>query len=852
MLVDQNDDGIAPSSRSCLLLSRRKKKKKHAKALAEAMTDVSCSSLSLQEPELPATTPRMGLALLFCAGKSTETRQQRHQQLQDYVNNNGVPPSTLYGLLPPDDTAKAQSQPPPVLATGDDDKKKEDKDNSFLLVSLREEEEEKLKWSPAPEGVFEQVVVPETKTYTKKSTPYLPPNARDTALLDHEYRSIFRSRSFSKRAYEEQHQSTSTSNNISLDEQALLLDERSERSFPPINLLPTASSSLRPPSIPVDLDIVMEEQQQQEQYYDVYFDSATTPIVSPPLTPDPEEYRRLLQERLHAVDRPREETSSPSADHPQQQRVCSNNSPHKNERSSVLTSTTGSLSQPSLSPHHFSREDTPSSTTKSQQEDPPGNEIKAPSEVMGGGTTEVELAAAATRFMTTLQPPPALPLLDNLQQSDANSHPVVPSPMLQPRPTTSTNDSVLSHTSLVSSKAVRSAQQHLRTGLALLSKHQQDTKKVTSSLPQAIQAFVSASHGFQLLHQPVAQATALHWLGVGALQTHQHTQAALIALHQAYTLRCEHLGKWHIDTIESVFQLGIAMEQRPYPTGARHCFWLAFWTRRAVLGASHELVAEAAEKLAMAFMAEESKTRDALKFLRVAVHIYERLDSKEATMKKRENQQKIVKLLKQIRLLRDQQGSNRATTTTSSSSNNMEKQQSSVKSNPSPLRAELWTRETTLVRPPSDMTASPTILQQRPAVICADPPKQPTLQRPPIHQQQPGCVNDPSRPPICQQKQPNKTSPPQPTAQQQLADHRPPTELAQNPPPPPPPPQQCHQSSPRRHALLAEKKQLLTSSRQRQQPQSSVCTTSQGKPSIRAAPSWASRDDALLRAPSVD
>lgn len=163
-------------------------------------------------------------------------------------------------------------------------------------------------------------------------------------------------------------------------------------------------------------------------------------------------------------------------------------------------------------------------------------------------------------------------------------------------------------------RTLMSAQQQLNLGMTQLS---------SNEVGAAIQSLSAAAHGFALLHKPIAQAKSLNMLGIAAARSGQWDMA-LPSLYGAFETRRKFLGQWHVDTVDSLNNLGNVYWRMGNAEGARRCYWMVFWVRRAVFGVIHPSVAVSAHDVANSLRLSGRYTK-AQTFYRASMEIYEKL-----------------------------------------------------------------------------------------------------------------------------------------------------------------------------------------------------------------------------------
>lgn len=150
---------------------------------------------------------------------------------------------------------------------------------------------------------------------------------------------------------------------------------------------------------------------------------------------------------------------------------------------------------------------------------------------------------------------------------------------------------------------------------------------------QAVIAFQSAcciwkeleqSEEDQLAFARVVDAVGMAWARVTHEEDKDHCHKAMTALEEAFHIRYELLGPWHVDTVETLNKMAsVHLHLREYEE-ACNAYWEVFWVRKAIFGPDHPSVAIAAHSLGNVFV-KLAATEDAAKFFQIAVEIYEKM-----------------------------------------------------------------------------------------------------------------------------------------------------------------------------------------------------------------------------------
>lgn len=167
-------------------------------------------------------------------------------------------------------------------------------------------------------------------------------------------------------------------------------------------------------------------------------------------------------------------------------------------------------------------------------------------------------------------------------------------------------------------------------------------------LPAAKTSFELAYCAFRRFRKHVAVAKALDCLGVtnsrcGAL----YLDKALELLQQAFQIRRQELGVWHVDTVDTMNQIAKVHALAENFPEARRCYWEVFWVRKGIFGAQHPSVAIAAHDLANAFV-KLGSLEDGSNFYQIALEIFDRIELPSGNPA-------VSKLLRDMKQLEEQQ-----------------------------------------------------------------------------------------------------------------------------------------------------------------------------------------------------
>lgn len=148
--------------------------------------------------------------------------------------------------------------------------------------------------------------------------------------------------------------------------------------------------------------------------------------------------------------------------------------------------------------------------------------------------------------------------------------------------------------------------------------------------------FQAAYCTYRRFRKTVACAKALDRLGVatshlkirggsgGSSGNNNTYPQALRLLHDAFWLRKQELGLWHVDTVDTMNRIARVHCLADQWNKARRAYWEVFWVRKAIFGAYHPSVAVAAHDLANAFC-RLGKLSDADNFYQLGLEIYDRM-----------------------------------------------------------------------------------------------------------------------------------------------------------------------------------------------------------------------------------
>ena len=131
---------------------------------------------------------------------------------------------------------------------------------------------------------------------------------------------------------------------------------------------------------------------------------------------------------------------------------------------------------------------------------------------------------------------------------------------------------------------------------------------------------------FRRFRKHVAVAKALDCLGVtnsrcGA----EYLGKALELLQEAFQIRRQELGVWHVDTVDTMNRIAKVHALANNFPEARRCYWEVFWVRKGIFGAQHPGVAVAAHDLANAFV-KLGSLEDGSNFYQIAMEIFDRME----------------------------------------------------------------------------------------------------------------------------------------------------------------------------------------------------------------------------------
>jgi len=150
---------------------------------------------------------------------------------------------------------------------------------------------------------------------------------------------------------------------------------------------------------------------------------------------------------------------------------------------------------------------------------------------------------------------------------------------------------------------------------------------------QAVIAFQSACRIWKQLQQSdddrlalarVVDAIGMAWARVSQDDDQDHCYKAKAALEEAFKIRYDLLGPWHIDTVETLNKIAyVHLHLREYDE-AGNAYWEVFWVRKAIFGGDHPSVAIAAHALGNV-MVHLAATEDAAKYFQIAVEIFDKM-----------------------------------------------------------------------------------------------------------------------------------------------------------------------------------------------------------------------------------
>lgn len=184
---------------------------------------------------------------------------------------------------------------------------------------------------------------------------------------------------------------------------------------------------------------------------------------------------------------------------------------------------------------------------------------------------------------------------------------------------------------LVSSRMKVCGQVHLKTvdGLMNLGNAQLQCREYNDSLTTFKVALRIQRKLLGNTDRHVAIARILDRIGLAACKASAKSQEELhtarTALHQAFLLRYELLGAWHVDTVESLNNLARVQMLLHHYHEARKSYYEVLRVRKAIFGADHPSVAVTAHSLAKA-CTKLNQLDEAYTYFQMAVEIYERMD----------------------------------------------------------------------------------------------------------------------------------------------------------------------------------------------------------------------------------
>lgn len=119
-------------------------------------------------------------------------------------------------------------------------------------------------------------------------------------------------------------------------------------------------------------------------------------------------------------------------------------------------------------------------------------------------------------------------------------------------------------------------------------------------------------------------AIGMAWARVPQEEDQDHCHKAMTALEEAFAIRYELLGAWHVDTVETLNKMAsVHLHLREY-ADACNAYWEVFWMRKAIFGPEHPSVAIAAHALGNVFVKLAAK-EDGRRFYQIAVDIYDKM-----------------------------------------------------------------------------------------------------------------------------------------------------------------------------------------------------------------------------------
>jgi tetratricopeptide (TPR) repeat protein len=127
----------------------------------------------------------------------------------------------------------------------------------------------------------------------------------------------------------------------------------------------------------------------------------------------------------------------------------------------------------------------------------------------------------------------------------------------------------------------------------------------------------------------VAIARILDRIGLAACKasakSKDELQTARSTLHQAFLLRYELLGAWHVDTVESLNNLARVQMLLSHYHEARKSYYEVLRVRKAIFGPDHPSVAVTAHSLAKA-CTRLNQLEESYTYFQLAMDIYKRMD----------------------------------------------------------------------------------------------------------------------------------------------------------------------------------------------------------------------------------
>lgn len=160
------------------------------------------------------------------------------------------------------------------------------------------------------------------------------------------------------------------------------------------------------------------------------------------------------------------------------------------------------------------------------------------------------------------------------------------------------------------------------------------SQSAIGALDEAVQSLGMAIAHYRQLRKFLPLSQALEHIGIVYCQLGKW-DASIRAMKKALTLRMDHLGKWHVDTVATLQNIGHVYYVANQFEMATQCYWESFWVYQAIFGSSHPIVADAAYALAKALM-RRSFLRDAENFYLMALDTYDNANIPETDNKVRQ------------------------------------------------------------------------------------------------------------------------------------------------------------------------------------------------------------------------